>query len=151
MSRSRRPSISEPAEAESVDPVKREEQGVVMVTVEDVTQQRVADEARNSFVAQATHELRTPLTNIRLYTEAMIEDSDNPEIRTKALNVISSESRRLERIVADMLSVSEIEAGTLKIEAPNHYRLQIVKMVIVCGVDKICKRLWNNEFNFVWS
>lgn len=99
----------------SARPVRREEQGVVMVTVEDVTQQRVADEARNSFVAQATHELRTPLTNIRLYTEAMIEDSDNPEIRTKALNVISSESRRLERIVADMLSVSEIEAGTLKI------------------------------------
>jgi len=99
----------------SARPVRREEQGVVMVTVEDVTQQRVADEARNSFVAQATHELRTPLTNIRLYTDAMIEDSDNPEIRTKALNVISSESRRLERIVADMLSVSEIEAGTLKI------------------------------------
>lgn len=46
--------------------------------------QRVADEARNSFVAQATHELRTPLTNIGLYTDAMIEDSDNPEIRTSA-------------------------------------------------------------------
>lgn len=99
----------------SARPVRREEHGVVMVVVEDVTQQKVADEARNGFVAQATHELRTPLTNIRLYTEAMIEDSDNAEMRAKSLNVISSESRRLERIVADMLSVSEIEAGTLKI------------------------------------
>jgi signal transduction histidine kinase len=96
-------------------PVRRDEHGVVMLVVEDVTQQKVADEARNSFVAQATHELRTPLTNIRLYTEAMIEDNENAEMRVKALNVISSESRRLERIVSDMLSVSEIEAGTLRV------------------------------------
>ncbi len=99
----------------TVRPMRKEDGAAALLVVEDITQQRVADEARNAFVAQATHELRTPLTNIRLYTDAMIEDSDNPEIRTKALNVISSESRRLERIVADMLSVSEIEAGTLKI------------------------------------
>jgi signal transduction histidine kinase len=89
-----------------------------ILLIEDVTQQRVADESRNAFVAQATHELRTPLTNIRLYVETMVEDGESdPAIRSKCINVIGQEARRLERIVADMLSVSEIEAGSLKLNA----------------------------------
>lgn len=90
--------------------------GGAVILIEDVTQQRVADRSKNAFVEQATHELRTPLTNVRLYVEALV---DNPETdvttRSQHLNVINQEVRRLERIVGDMLSVSEIEAGTLKL------------------------------------
>lgn len=86
------------------------------ILIEDITQQRVADRSRNSFVAQATHELRTPLTNIRLYVEQAVDEGEaDPQLRAQALNVINSEARRLERIVADMLSVAEIEAGSLSI------------------------------------
>lgn len=86
------------------------------ILIEDITQQRVADRSRNSFVAQATHELRTPLTNIRLYVEQAVDEGEaDPQLRAQALNVINSEARRLERIVADMLSVAEIEAGSLTI------------------------------------
>lgn len=101
-----------------VRPVRRDDSASAMIIIEDVTQQRVADEARNAFVAQATHELRTPLTNIRLYIETLI-DGDNEGMpapdRARALNVINQESLRLERIVGDMLSVAEIEAGSLKL------------------------------------
>jgi signal transduction histidine kinase len=102
----------------SVRPVRREDKASALVLIEDVTQQRVADHARNAFVAQATHELRTPLTNIRLYLEQLIDDGEHlePLARANALNVVSQESRRLERIVGDMLSVSEIEAGTLRLQ-----------------------------------
>ncbi|MHC5022376.1 MAG: sensor histidine kinase [Planctomycetota bacterium] len=90
--------------------------GQALLVIEDVTQQRVADEARNAFVAQATHELRAPLTNIRLYVNTAIEDGDqDPTIRGRSLNVINQEARRLERIVNDMLSVAEIEAGALEL------------------------------------
>ena len=101
----------------SVRPVRREDSAAAMVIIEDVTQQRVADEARNSFIAQATHELRTPLTNIRLYIETAIEEGEtNPALRAKALNVINQEARRLENIVGEMLSVSQIEAGSFKLQ-----------------------------------
>jgi signal transduction histidine kinase len=108
-------------------PLRREENpngtGTAIVLIEDVTQQRVADESRNAFVAQATHELRTPLTNIRLYVETMVEDGENDAaVRSKCINVIGQEAKRLERIVADMLSVSEIEAGSLKLN-PGEVRL----------------------------
>lgn len=101
----------------TVRPLRKEDSAVALVVIEDVTQQRVADEARNSFVAQATHELRTPLTNMRLYLEMLLEGGggEDPKKRADALNVISQEARRLERIVGDMLSVSEIEAGSMKI------------------------------------
>jgi signal transduction histidine kinase len=101
----------------SVRPVRREDSASAMVIIEDVTQQRVADEARNSFIAQATHELRTPLTNIRLYIETAIDEGEaNPALRAKALNVINQEARRLENIVGEMLSVSQIEAGSFKLQ-----------------------------------
>jgi len=87
-----------------------------LIFIEDVTQQRLADQSQGAFIAQATHELRTPLTTIRLYAEEAVEaGSDDELIREKALNVINSETRRLERIVGDMLCVSEIEAGSLSI------------------------------------
>lgn len=90
--------------------------GGAMLLIEDVTQQRVADRSRNAFVEQATHELRTPLTNVRLYVEALVERPDSDvATRSQHLNIINQEVRRLERIVGDMLSVSEIEAGTLKL------------------------------------
>ena len=96
--------------------VRSEGSSAAIIIVTDVTQQKAADEARNSLVSQATHELRTPLTNIRLYIDALIDQQDDdPAARLKCINVISEESRRLERIVGDMLSVAEIEAGTMSV------------------------------------
>lgn len=101
----------------SIRPVRREDNGASMLVIEDVTQQRVAEEARNSFVAHATHELRAPLTNIRLYLEMCVEDGEkDPATRAKCLNVIGDESRRLERIVSDMLSTAQIEAGSFRLK-----------------------------------
>lgn len=91
----------------------------LVAVVRDVTQQRIAEKSRNSFIAQVTHELRTPLTNIRLYVEEAADAGDSdPAVLGRAINVINQESRRLERIVGDMLSVAEIEAGamTLRID-----------------------------------
>jgi signal transduction histidine kinase len=92
------------------------ESGGAVLTCEDITQQRVSEAARHDFVSRATHELRTPLTNIRLYVETAQEDGeDDKELRGECLNVISRESQRLERLVSEMLSVSEIEAGSMTI------------------------------------
>jgi signal transduction histidine kinase len=104
----------------SIRPMRGVDTATALVLVEDVTQQRLADKSRNGFVAQATHELRTPLTNIRLYVESLLEDTDQNVLqRAKCLNVINEEVRRLERIVGDMLSVSELEAGSLRLTSDD--------------------------------
>lgn len=100
----------------NVRPARRQDPVAAMIIIDDVTQQRVADEARNAFVAQATHELRTPLTNIRLYVESALDEGQrDPALRSRCLTIINQESRRLERMVGDILSVAEIEAGSFKI------------------------------------
>jgi PAS domain S-box-containing protein len=105
-----------------IRPVRRGDADSAMIIVEDVTQQRAAERARNAFINQVTHELRTPLTNIRLYTETAIDDGDaDPAVRAKCLNVINLECRRLERIVGEMLSVAEIEAGSCTIRREDVY------------------------------
>lgn len=104
----------------TVRPMRKEDGAAALLVVEDITQQRVADDSRNAFVAQATHELRTPLTNIRLYLEQLVEEGDNdPLVKARCINAISQQARRLERTVGDMLSVSEIEAGTFRLHADD--------------------------------
>lgn len=101
----------------SVRPVRKSESVCVLLVIEDVTQQHEADRARSELVAQAAHELRTPLTNIRLYIEELLDgyDAMSGTERGESLSIINQETRRLERIVSDMLSMSEIEAGKLSI------------------------------------
>lgn len=88
----------------------------MLVVIEDITQQRVAETSRRNFVAQVAHELRTPLTNISLNVEAAVDDGEeDAELRGRCLNVITQETQRLTQLVNDMLSVSEIEAGSMSL------------------------------------
>lgn len=101
----------------TVRPIGTGDTAGALLLIEDITQQRVAEASRHDFVAQATHELRTPLTNIRMYLETAQEDgADDIDLMSECLNVIGRESQRLERLVGEMLSVSEIEAGAIALK-----------------------------------
>lgn len=100
----------------SVRAIGHDKERRVLVVIEDVTQQRVAEHVQHAFVAQAAHELRTPLTNIKLYIDQLIEEDLSAEERGTALNVLNQESSRLDRLVSDMLSISEIQSGQLNAE-----------------------------------
>ncbi|MCH8193318.1 MAG: PAS domain-containing protein [Planctomycetes bacterium] len=111
----------------SVRPVRPEATGdMVLVTISDITQKKVAEAAQNSFLTQASHELRSPLTNIQLYVEKAMEDcQDDPTGTARSLSVINRESRRLENIVSEILSISEIEAGSFTLRRDD-VRLDIM-------------------------
>jgi PAS domain S-box-containing protein len=82
----------------------------------DVSQKVRADKAREEFVSQVTHELRTPLTNIRAYAETLSSGMfDDPKVITECYNVITKETRRLGRLVEDILSISQLEVGTMQL------------------------------------
>ncbi len=75
----------------------------------------VADATQKvSFVNQVSHELRTPLTNIRLYTELLDNRITDKKDRAR-LQVVLSESRRLSRMIANVLTFSRNEKNTLTI------------------------------------
>ncbi len=89
----------------------------LVVMVQDVSQLVEAARSRDAFLAHITHELRTPLTNIRAYAETLNEDFfDDEQTRRECYNVIMSETQRLSRLIEDVLSVSQIEAGASRFE-----------------------------------
>lgn len=100
-------------------PMRREDGCAAIIVLEDVTQQRVASESRNAFVASATHELRTPLTSMKLHLEQLTDAGDDPLVKARSMNVLTSETRRLERIVGDMLSLAEMDAGTFSLRTDD--------------------------------
>ena len=65
------------------------------------------------FLLSVSHDLRTPLTSIRGYAEA-IEDGANP---ARSAAVIKSESRRLERLVADLLDLAKFQSRAFRFES----------------------------------
>ncbi len=64
-----------------------------------------AREAQTRFLESVSHELRTPLTSIRGYAEGLGEHAIDA---TEAARVIGTESRRLERLVADLLDLARV-------------------------------------------
>ena len=132
----------------SVRPVRKGDGAAAMIVIDDVTQQRVAESARNSFVAQVAHELRAPLTNIRLYVESAIEAGvQDTAVRENCLNVINQESRRLERIVGEMLSIAEIEAGALRLEKGDVHLDVLLEEARVDFAPQANEKKINLEFN----
>lgn len=69
-----------------------------------------AEGIRREFVANVTHELKTPLTSISGFIETLQDGaSEDPEIRTKFIDIIAIETARLKRLIEDLLVLSDIE------------------------------------------
>lgn len=70
---------------------------------------------QREIIANVSHDLKTPLTMIRSYAEKIIDISgDNKAKRDADLNVIISETERLNRLVTDMLSVSNLQSNNVE-------------------------------------
>lgn len=68
--------------------------------------------AHTDFVANASHELRTPLASIIGYVETLSESEGeiDPATQKKFLDTISREAKRLQNLVSDLMSLSQVEA-----------------------------------------
>ena len=84
--------------------------GGVIVIIHDVTKHEKLERARLDFVANVSHELRTPLTVIKSYSDILADTPDAaPELRTRFLGTISSETDRMARIISDLLTLSSLD------------------------------------------
>jgi two-component system, OmpR family, sensor histidine kinase MtrB len=82
---------------------------------------RALEAASRRFVADVSHELRTPLTAMTAVTE-VLEDFDNSDpTMNSAAHLIANETKRLARLVEDLMEISRMDAGTagLRVEDIN--------------------------------
>jgi two-component system phosphate regulon sensor histidine kinase PhoR len=85
----------------------------VLLMVQDVTQIRKLENMRTDFVSNVTHELKTPLTSIRGFVDTLKNGAiDDKTVAMRFLEIIEIEAERLQTLIQDILSLSEIE-GTI--------------------------------------
>lgn len=90
--------------------------GLVCV-LHDVTEQQKIDRERRQFVSNVSHELRTPLTSMRSYIEALNDGAwKDPEVAPSFLKVTQDETDRMIRMINDLLSLSRMDSGTVKLD-----------------------------------
>ena len=73
-----------------------------------------AREQERQFLLSVSHEFRTPLTSIRGYADAVVEGATGDAVG--AASIISSESRRLERLVQDLLDLARLDADRFSLD-----------------------------------
>ena len=89
--------------------------GVVAV-LHDITREKEISQMKNDFVSHVSHELKTPLASITAYSEMLVDgEADDEETRREFYGIIQSQAQRLNRLIEDILNVSRIESGLIKV------------------------------------
>ncbi len=74
------------------------------------------DRARSEFIANASHELRTPLFSLGGFLELMADEEVDEETRQEFLATMREQVERLAKLATDLLDLSRLDAGRMRIE-----------------------------------
>jgi signal transduction histidine kinase len=91
-------------------------------TVSDITERKRAEQMKSDFVSFVTHQLRTPLSGVKWMLELAMDAKDNAEEMQSFVRDARISTDRLIRLVNDLLDVSRLERGKLKV-APSYVNL----------------------------
>jgi len=105
-----------------------------MTASRELDRLRKLDTMKSEFVANVSHELKTPLTSIKAYTEALLDMATEEQMKA-FLKVIDEESDRLLFLINDLLNVSRIQSGKIKM----HYTLIQPRLIVdeILSISKI--------------
>src|SRR5882757_97940 len=88
-----------------------------VVLFHDITELKQLDQIRRDFVANVSHELRTPLSILRGYIEVLFDEPQTSrEELTRILSIMERHSKRLQRLVDELLSLAQLESSQAELE-----------------------------------
>jgi signal transduction histidine kinase len=95
-----------------------------LLLIRNVTQQKIAEQARSEFISAVSHELKNPLSIIKSYVELLINQVvDDNTTKYDFYNTINDETDRMTRLIDNLLNLSKIELGLLVIK-PSRVRMR---------------------------
>lgn len=97
-------------------------QGGAVIVLDDITDIQRLQRVRRDFVANVSHELKTPIASIKGFVETLLDGAaEDPDDRTRFLEIIGRQADRLAAIIEDLLALSRLEqsqaAGSLPLES----------------------------------
>ncbi|RYF05911.1 MAG: HAMP domain-containing sensor histidine kinase, partial [Deltaproteobacteria bacterium] len=91
--------------------------GGIVLVMHDITDVRRLETMRRDFVANVSHELRTPVSVMRINAETLLSGALSDPLAARPLcEALLRNAERLGRIIADLLTLSQVEAGRLKLQ-----------------------------------
>ena len=104
--------------------------GVVAV-LHDVTREKEIARMKTDFVSNVSHELKTPLASIKAYIEMLVDgEAADDKTRREFYEIIASETDRLHRLIENILNISRIESGVVKVVREPVSLTGVVKQVL---------------------
>ena len=104
--------------------------GVVAV-LHDITREKEIARMKTDFVSNVSHELKTPLASIKAYIEMLIDgEAQDDQTRCEFYDIISGETDRLHRLIENILNISRIESGVVKVVREPISLTGVVKRVL---------------------
>ena len=105
------------------------------------------EENRNTFLGNVSHDLRTPMTVIAGFVDGIRDGTIPPEKHDYYLEVISTEVRRLSRLVNTLLEISRMQSGERKLNITHFNVSEKARQVLLSFEKKIDDKKLNIEFN----
>ncbi len=113
----------------------------IVLTLHDITRLRQLEEVRKDFVANVSHEIKTPITAIKGFAETLLDGAlDDKDNASRFLIMIKNHSERLNSLVDDLLALSGIELGDVKISKTEISLEQVIDTVFMTLKDKADKK-----------
>lgn len=98
---------------------------MVISTIHDITESKLAEQEKADFLNMASHELKTPLTSLWMFIQ-LLAKKPTAEHSKNLLEKIQDQTRRLIKLTNDLLDISRLETGKLGL---NKERFELDKMV----------------------
>jgi two-component system phosphate regulon sensor histidine kinase PhoR len=97
----------------------------------DLTRLKRLEQMRKDFVANVSHEIKTPVTAIRGFAETLLDGALYDKVHAeKFLQIIKSHSERLNRLVNDLLTLSKVELGVIKMNTTEVNISELIEHVL---------------------
>jgi signal transduction histidine kinase len=111
---------------------------------ESMSRLQELDQMKSDFIAITSHELRTPITAIRGFVKTLLRNRErlSGDQIASFMNIIDRQSERLARLVEDLLFVSRIEAGTIRVQMEEVTFADFMKDVVDALTPQGRSRVW---------
>jgi len=121
-----------------------EELPSIVSVIRDMSKEAEIDRIRNEFISTVSHELRTPMTSIKGYADLLMSGDGrvgelNPTQR-RFVQVIQSNANRLTELVNDILEISRIETGRIRLELEQLDVLSVIQDVALAFEGQLVKK-----------
>ena len=97
-----------------VERIQQDGRSGIVVIIRDMTNEHNLDQMKKDFIANVSHELRTPISLLQGYTESIVDGIvTEPEEIRDSLSIVLDETKRLNRLVNELLNVARMDAEGL--------------------------------------